>query len=252
MPAQHIKRTMEQRRALIAECRRRMETGETVKSICAALQLPQKTFHKWAKIHGFRRGDIHPEDPRARSRLPPGPSARTSSGLYMRGASHGKPDGSGRKRLLSAQAEAHFLEHPAEAYLVAQRAEAMGDHALTAAISKLLRQVKTRESDLGRLEQIAKSDPAYDWRMFEAECMVRWDDDEALARAVFAIMYGNSQRYPRPPVSKRPSQAWIDHFVERGSWNSDEIKTLSKLEGAPPPCEPYSCLLYTSPSPRDS
>ena len=240
MPAQHIKRSMDQRRALIAECRRRMEAGEEIKSICAALQIPRGTFYKWSKIHGFRRGDVDPDHPRARARDPVGPSKNTSSGLYMRGGSLPRPDGAGRKRVLSPEAEAHFLAHPADAYIVAKRAHAMGDHSLVKAITKLLRQVKSQESDLLRLRSVAQSDPNYDWRSFQAECMARWDDEECLARAVFAIMYHDGRRYPRPPESKRPAQAWIDHFVERGGWSSEEIKRLSKLETSPPSFEPFS------------
>ncbi len=240
MPHQTIKRTMDQRRALIAECRRRMQAGEEIKAICTALQINIKTFHKWAKIHGFRRGDIDPDHPRARSRLPPGPSAHTSSGLYMRGEGLGRARSGGRQAVLSPEAEAHFLAHQAEGYLVAVRAEAMGDHRLVNAISKLLRRVKSRGTDMLRLREIAMEDPAYDWGAFQHECMAQWCDAELRARVIFRQMYPDHRRYPGPPEYKRPAQSWIDHFADRARWEHAELTALGRLEPDPPSHEPFS------------
>ena len=240
MPTQTIKRTMAQKRALIAECRRRMEAGEEIKSICAALQINIKTFQSWAKIHGFRRGDVDPGNPRARTTTPPGPRDKTHTGTYLRG--EGLPRSNnpkGRAPTLSPEAEAHFLAHPADAWLVAKRAEAMGDHALANAICKLLRRAKTRETDMARLMEIAREDPDYDWGAFGHECMARWDDDELRARVVYQLMYPDHKRYTRPPEAKRPSQAWIDHYKGRQGTPGD-LADQGRAEPNPPSPEPYS------------
>ena len=171
MPSQTIKRTMEQRRALIAECKRRMQAGEKVTDICDALQIPQKTFQRWAKVHGFRRGDIDPASPLARTRAPAGPTPATSSGRYMRGEGTGRPRSGGRQKFLSPEEEAHFATNLNLAWLVAQRAKAMGDRERCAAIFKAATGRILTETNFRTLWELAVKDPKFDWAAFEHECM---------------------------------------------------------------------------------
>ena len=240
MPTQTIKRTMEQRRALIAECKRRMEAGEKVKDICAALQIPQKTFQRWAKVHGFRRGDIDPENPRARTRTHPGPSAGTSSGLYLRGGSRPRPEGAGRKSLLTKDEQAHFAANPHLAWLVAQRAEAMGDRAYCAAIFKAATGQTLTVTNFDSLMHVAKTHPDYDWGAFGHECMAQQSDEELLARIIHSCIYHPPTKYPRPPEDKRPAQSWIDHFVAVSKLPRDDQAELKWSEPVPPPFEPFT------------
>ena len=213
MPEQHINRSMAQRRALIAECRRRMEAGETTSSIIAALQIPKATFYKWAKIHGFRRGDLNPDDPRARTRAPAGPSSGTSSGRYLRGEGLGRPRSGGRQAALTPEEAAHFKANPAEAHLEALRARDRGDLSRIDAISRLMKKEKSREGDIDKLEEIAKADPNYVWSAYEHECMARWEDDELLARVTFKVVHDLDRSVKEPPIHTRAPQEWIDKYL---------------------------------------
>ena len=240
MPTQTIKRTMEQRRALIAECRRRMEAGEEIKSICAALQIPRGTFYKWSKIHGFRRGDIDPDDPRARIRVAPGPSDGTSSGRYMRGEGLGRPRSGGRQSLLTEEEQTHFADNLNLAWLVAQRAKAMGERDRCAAIFRAATGQTLTDSNFLSLRDKAMSDPSYDWGAFQHECMAQQSDEEAFARFAFGLAYGERKEHAEPPDDKRPAQAWIDYYHTLFQTKShQELLEIGRTD-IPPPHTPYS------------
>ena len=219
MPSQTIKRTMEQKRALIAECRRRMEAGEQARSIYTSLQIPRATFYKWSKIHGFRRGDVTPGHPRARTRVAPGPGAGTSSGRYLRGEGLGRPHSGGRRSLITPEEEARFKAHPGEALAEADEAMRTGNTARADAIIKSVRGSKARERGLEELRTLALTDPDYDHRYEYYMASTGWmTDDELEARWNCMVVTDQWVAFPDKKIPK--------DFVERWLAITDEEYTI--------------------------
>lgn len=91
---------IERRRELAAEAEHRARSGETPKQICAALGLTPSTYWRWAKLFGFRRGDLNPADPKSRTRLPKGKGDRGATGAYVLAEGRGgrvRPAGPARR-----------------------------------------------------------------------------------------------------------------------------------------------------------
>ena len=211
MPSQTIKRTMDQRRALIAECRRRRQAGESAKDICAALQINIKTFHKWAKIHGFRLGDLDPGNPRARAALPPGPSAHTSTGRYMRGEGLGRPRSGGRQALLTADEKDCFTKHPSLAATEAQKAMDAGDTARAEAIIKLIRKGQSLARGIDELRSLARQDPDYDHRYEHYMATVGWKSkDELTACWNYSVLTDKVAKFPDKVIPKAFTEKWLN------------------------------------------
>ena len=197
-------------------------------------------FTNGRRSMAFAAGISHPEDPRARIRVAPGPSPSTSSGRYMRGEGLGRPRSGGRQKLLSPEEEAHFAGNLNLAWLVAQRAKAMGDRAYCAAIFKAATGRTLTETNFQTLWEVAVKDPGFDWGAFEHECMAQQSDEELLARNIHGCIYHPPTKYPRPPMHKRPAQSWIDHFLAVSELPRDEQAEL-KWSGEPlPSFEPFS------------
>lgn len=251
MPNQTHKRSIEQRRALMAECKRRMEAGEKIKDICAALQIPKSTFYRWSKTEGFRRGDVDPAHPTARTRSPAGPSASTSSGLYMRGGANARPARSGRKAQLTPEEIAHFRANPAEAHLEAQRANGRGNYARVDAIAKVMKQEKSRDNQMLKLRELAQKDPNYDWGRYEHECMERWEDDELHARVMFRVVHDLDHSVKEPPFSQRPEQEWIDKYLAVSGLPIHEARArFYDTPNVPDMPGPWACFAEDVTTPR--
>lgn len=95
---------MDARRALCAQAEQRARAGEAPVAIRAALGLERGTYARWAKLFGFRAGDLSPSIPQAGAALqhPPGPGGYARSGRFYRG--EGLPE--------DHPARAHGAGHP--------------------------------------------------------------------------------------------------------------------------------------------
>jgi hypothetical protein len=78
---------MPERRALAGECARRARAGEAPPAIRKALGLSYKAYSRWAKLYGFRQGDLFPDGKRAGARVSAaaGPGGWIGSGRYTLG-----------------------------------------------------------------------------------------------------------------------------------------------------------------------
>jgi len=105
-------RTIEQKRAVIAEARRRIAAGERSEQVRVSLDVPKTTWSRWSRMMGFRVGDLRPDDPSARALAPagPGPGTTTTSGRYLFGEGLGRPRSGGRKPALSPDAKDALAE----------------------------------------------------------------------------------------------------------------------------------------------
>ncbi len=113
----HQQQTLEK-----AEARAR--AGERPADICAALSIPPSTYSRWARLHGFRRGDLFPDDGRARAACAPGPvvapSSWTGSGTLSKAGEAEPSEGDMLARGLAGadlKAEAFAMTHGALALL---------------------------------------------------------------------------------------------------------------------------------------
>ena len=144
------------------------------------------------------------------------------------------------KSLLTKDEQAHFAANPHLAWLVAQRAEAMGDRARCAAIFHAATGQRLTATNFDSLMHVAKKHPDYDWGAFGHECMAQQSDEELLARIIHSCIYHPPAKYPRPPEDKRPAQSWIDHFVAVSKLPRDDQAELKWSEPVPPPFEPFT------------
>ena len=78
---------MAERRALAGECERLARAGVEPVQIRTELGVSYKAYSRWAKIYGFRQGDVFPETPRAgaRVRSAAGAGGWVGSGRYTLG-----------------------------------------------------------------------------------------------------------------------------------------------------------------------
>ena len=60
---------MSERRALAGECARRARAGEAPTAIRKDLGISYKAYSRWAKLYGFRQGDLFPDGKRAGARV---------------------------------------------------------------------------------------------------------------------------------------------------------------------------------------
>lgn len=72
-----------QRREIAADAERRARAGDSPKQICDALGLAPSTYWRWAKLFGFRRGDLNPADPLARVQLPKGKNGSGANAAFL-------------------------------------------------------------------------------------------------------------------------------------------------------------------------
>lgn len=79
--------SLETRRALAAEAERLARAGLAPVEIRARLGVSKRAYSNWAKLHGFRQGDLHPERPRAGASVacPAGPGGYAGSGQQLLG-----------------------------------------------------------------------------------------------------------------------------------------------------------------------